>query len=325
MGKERSLGNRYDDSYDSRENGGQKSFLNFPKGTKFYKAEENGKNKINIIPYEIKSKNHPLVKAGKAKVGELAYNLDVWVHKAIGPSKKSVVCPKKTYGTGICPICDQAQVYYEQEQKKEYDNTKAKRRVLYNVEDVNKPEEGFLVFNTAHVYFEKKIIEVAKEESEGGPILPFADIDKGKVIKFRGCTPEMGKVPYEFESITFIDREVRLKDAMIDKTVSFDEWIVMYTTDELTKILFGADDDDEEEEEDSVPSKSQERVAKPKDDAADDEDELPSKPRASKDNDDDAPVANKCPSGYVWHKDNDEQPGCSKCDPAIWRKCAKNL
>lgn len=324
MGKERSLGNRYDDSYDSREGtGGGKSFLVFPKGTKFYKAEENGKNKVNVIPYEIKSKNHPLVKAGKAKVGELAYNLDVWVHKNIGPSKKSVICPKRTFNSGICPICDQAQVYYEQEQKKEYDNIKAKRRVLYNVQNVNAPEDGLMVFDTAHGYFEKKVIEVAKEESDGGPIVPFADISDGKVIKFRGCTPEMGKSVYEFESITFLDREEELKDAMIDDAISFDEFITIYTADELTKILFGADDEDEDD--DVPPSKPREKAAKPKDDAEDLMDDEDEKPKKSKAKQEDAPAKSKCPHGHKWHTDTDEFPECDKCEPATWKACSKGL
>ena len=94
------LNKRYARSYESRDDRKVATVkaLNFKKLDKeveFYKVEE-GENSFDIIPYEIKTKNHPLVRTGEAQVGEWDYVLDYFVHKNVGAGQAQVVCLKNT-------------------------------------------------------------------------------------------------------------------------------------------------------------------------------------------------------------------------------------
>lgn len=315
---------RYEDSYNSREgNSGKKGVFKWPKGVQFFKAVEGPKNKINIVPYVIKSKHHPLVKAGKAEIGDIDYVLDVFVHRSVGPMKQDVICPKKTYN-GICPICDAAQEFYQNDDKKSYDAIKAKRRVFYNVEDVNDPDKGLMVFEASHPYFEKELIDAARDASEDGPILPFADIKDGKTIKFKGVAPEMGKNIYEFKSFTFLDREEELSDKLIDKAISFDELITLHSAEELNKILYGGGDEDVDDDDDDkpAPTKKASKPVKEDEDEEDDEEEAKPPKKATKSDGDDADGPT-CPhKGGKFGKDTDKYEECED-ECKHYRACLK--
>ena len=101
------LAKRYSSSYGSRDGGssskgGVINYRNYDGEVTFFSPTE-GKHRINIIPYTIKSKNHPLVKRGEAEIGEQDYIMDFYVHRGVGPAEKSVLCLKNTYGKP-CPI-----------------------------------------------------------------------------------------------------------------------------------------------------------------------------------------------------------------------------
>ena len=114
--KKSKLASRYAESYNSRNSGGKRAgVIDWKKldgDVKFFTPKE-GRNRINIIPYVIKTKNHPLVRSKSAEVGDLDYVLDVYTHRGVGPTESTVLCLKETYEKP-CPVCELMQKLKEE-------------------------------------------------------------------------------------------------------------------------------------------------------------------------------------------------------------------
>ena len=334
--KSANLSKRYQSSYETKDSGGAKTgVMDWGKvdgEVSFFKPVE-GKNRINIIPYTIKSKNHPLVRKGDFEIGDSDYVMDVYVHRSIGPSEASVICLKSTYGKP-CPICEQSALLIKQGKEKEGKDLRSKRRVFYNVEDLKEPGK-VKIFEASHNLFEKELIDEARDDDEGG-FVNFADPAEGKEIKFRGSETSFNKTKYlEFKSFSFVDRDEPLSDDLLESAVSFDEIMRVPTYEEVEKILYGQEDDDDEPEE--KPAKSARKPSTDDDEDDEPEDDEPPKPKGKKkpakeesDDDDDEPEeekpkpkksAGKCPFGHAFGKDTDAFEECDDCD--CWDKCMK--
>ncbi len=345
--KKGKLAKRYQASYESKGSmGGKVGVMDWKKvdgEVQFFSPVE-GRNRINIIPYVIKSKNHPLVKKGEFEIGDKDYVMDVYVHRGVGPSEASVLCLKNTYGKP-CPICEQSQVLRKQGKEEEAGALKASRRVFYNVQDLKNPDT-LKVFEASHYLFEKELIDEARDDDEGG-FVDFADEETGKEIKFRCSKVTKGKLEFnEFKSFSFEDRDENIPDELLENAISFDEILRVPTYDEVEKILYGRDDDDDEEdddEENETATKTakkklvvneddeevEEEVEKPAskksvkknrdddDDDDDDDEEVPAKPatksKAVEDNDDDNDDEDETPVKKPSKKEKDCGGDCSKC------------
>jgi hypothetical protein len=314
---------------------------------KFFQPIE-GKNKINIIPFEIKSKNHPLVRQGQMEVGDLDYSLDIYVHRNIGPSESAVVCLKKTFGKP-CPICEEAERLKKAGKEKEVAALHAKRRVYYNVEDVRRKPGVVQIFDVSHHLFEKELLDEARSGDEGEEsIINFYDAEIGKVVNFRASKTSQGGFDFlEYKSFSFTERDEPIDDDLLASAISFDMCLNVLSYEEVQALLYGADEDDDEgEEEEQLKRKSAKKVgeeeeeedkpsrkppAKPKRKPVEDDDEeeeeeedeeeeeKPSKKSSAKSG---KPVANgKCPNGHKYGKDADEYEECEDCD--LWIKCSK--
>jgi hypothetical protein len=353
--KNSSLSKRATISYKTKEQGGGGSrvinWKDVDSEVRFFQPAV-GKNAINIIPFEIKSKNHPLVKQGQMEIGELDYCLDIWVHRNIGPSESSVICLKKTYGRA-CPICEEADKFKKQGKEKEAAALSARRRVFYNVEDTRKKPGELQVFEVSHYLFEKELIDEARNEEEGDEsFVDFADPEIGSVIRFRCSKTSQGGFEFnDFKSFSFAEREDTIDGDLLTAAISFDEYLNVLDYEQVQAILFGADEDDEESEEDDEPSakKTDRKVARDDEDGEEEEEEEPVKKPVKKTSsakpnkkpvddedeeseEDDEPSAKKasakskatagrlkCPSGHTFGKDADEHDECEDCD--IWSKC----
>ena len=281
--KKGGLAKRYQASYESKgSSGGKAGVMDWKKvdgEVQFFSPAE-GRNRINIIPYTIKSKNHPLVKKGEFEVGDKDYVMDIFVHRGVGPSEASVLCLKNTYGKP-CPICEQSALLRKQGKEDEAGALKPSRRVFYNVQDLKNPDV-LKVFEASHYLFEKELIDEARDDEEGG-FVDFADEESGKEIKFRCSKTSKGGFEFnEFKSFSFEDRDENIPDELLESAISFDEIMNVPTYEEAEKILYGRDEDEEdEEEEDEVPAKksSKKAVAKDEDDddAEDEEEPAPNK------------------------------------------------
>lgn len=364
INKKKSMMKRYQVSYESKESGApaKAGIMNWKKveGDVTFFSPIEGRNRINIIPYIIKTKNHPLVKRGEFEIGDKDYVMDVFVHRGVGPSEASVLCLKSTYGKP-CPICEQSAIIRKQGKEEEAGALKASRRVFYNIQDMKEPDK-LKVFETSHYLFEKELIDEARDDEEGG-FIDFADPIDGKEIKFRASDVQKGSIKYkEFKSFSFEDRDDPISDELLESAISFDEIMNVPTYEEVEKILFGQDDDedeesdefvkkskhnddsDDEDEEDRPVKKSSkkyededddESVEKPakksaknrddEDEENGDEEESPKKP-AKKVEDDDEPEppkksCGKCPFGHCFGIDDDKYDDCDDCD--VWDKCVK--
>ena len=353
------LAKRYSASYGSKDGGntskgGVINYRNYDGDITFFSPTE-GKHRINIIPFTIKSKNHPLVKKGEAEIGEQDYVMDFYVHRGVGPAEKSVICLKNTYGKP-CPICEHSANLRKNGKEEEAKALKPSRRVAYNIEDLKEPGK-LKVFETSHYLFEKELIEEARDDEEGG-FIDFADPEEGKEIKFRASKTTKGNMEFtEFKSFSFEDRDEPISEELLDSAISFDELLVVPTYEEVEKILYGDDDEQEDEKpvnksknceedesdeddnsEDDVPKKSkkpvdeddEEEVDEPKskksvkDDDDDFEEEKPVKKSKSSD-DEPKPksksTGEKCPCGYKFGDECDDHDECDDCE--IWHKCVK--
>ena len=317
MKKKGGLSKRYKSSYESKDSGGGKSgvmnFKNLNREIEFFSPSE-GRNRINIIPYEIKTKNHPLVRKGEFEVGDKDYVMDVFVHKFIGPTESTVLCLKSTFGKP-CPICEQSALLKKQGKDKESSDLKASRRVFYNVEDLKNP--GIVkVFETSHFLFEKELIDEAR--GDDGDFIDFADEESGKEVKFRCLKVKKGGFEFnEFKSFDFDDREEPLSEDLIENAISFDEILNVPTYEEAEKILFGSDDDEEDEKH------SKKNPNREDDEGSEDgeEFETPKKSPKNRDEDDSEESCDKCPFNHKFGKDCDEHDDCNDCD--CWDKCCK--
>ena len=305
-GKKSKFAKRYQSSYRSKDSsGGSKSgVFDWKKvsDVSFFSPVE-GRNRINIIPYTIKTKNHPLVRRGEFDVGDLDYVLDIFVHRNIGPSESTVLCLKSTLGKP-CPICEQSAMLRKQGKEKEANELKASRRVVYNVQDMKEPDK-LKIFETSHFLFEKELIDESRDE-EGG-FVDFAGPDDGKEIKFRCSEVQNGAMKFkEFKSFSFEDRDEPIPEELIEKAISFDDILKIPTYDEVEKILLGSDDGEDEE----VESKDETEEVESKDET---EEVKPSKSNRRD-------FESKCPFGHNFGVDCDCYDDCyNYCDK--WDKC----
>lgn len=331
-GKKSKLAKRYQASYQSKDsdNGGKVGVMDWKKIDReisFFSPIE-GRNRINIIPYEIKTKNHPLVKRGEFEVGDLDYVMDFFVHRNIGPSESSVVCLKNTFGKP-CPICEQSALLRKQGKEQEANELKASRRVIYNVQDLKDPEK-VKVFETSHFLFEKELIDESRDE-EGG-FVDFADPTDGKEIKFRCQEVQKGSMKFkEYKSFSFEDRDEEIDDDLLEQAISFDEVIRVPTYEEVEKILYGSEDeDDEEPKKKKVEEDEDDEELKKKKVEEDYEEEVEESSKKKKsfedldDVEDEEPKKSsggKCPFGHKFGVDCDEHNDCDNCDK--WDSCFK--
>jgi len=245
MKRDSGLSARYHFSAETAEKGGGRDPFKFPSGTKFFSPAE-GRNRIRIVPYTVKSEEHPLVVRAMTKVGKLDYVMDVYVHKMIGIDNESVLCLKKNFGK-FCPICEKVAKLRAEGKEKEYGALKAQRRVYYNVLDLDNLKEGVQVFSVSHYLFERRLIAEASYEAQnrGEEIVDFADPDEGCIVEFRGERKKMGANSYmDFESFRFRKDDEPLSKEDLKDALNFDEIMIVRSADEMEQLLSGSERDE---------------------------------------------------------------------------------
>lgn len=321
---------------------GQK-FTNIPNGTSFFKPKK-GTHSIDVIPYRITVDNHPI---GASK-GEEWYQRTIYVHYNVGPEEKTYLC-RKTIDQR-CPICEHAAKLRKKvrEEDEEIINAlKPKERELYNVIDLDNPDEGIQLFEMSYFLF-GKLLET--EMNEGADdYVGFADPVNGYTLRIRFTEKTMGQGnPFlETSRIDFIERKKPYKMEIIDKAVDLDRILNVLSYEELEAIFTGAESprsssnrQEEEEEKPRTPrteessNKREKQREENKDDSNDendDDDEHNNKaaksekeqekprdtPKSTKNEDSDSL---ECPieKGAFGIK-TDDLDGCESCD--LWEKC----
>lgn len=270
--KSNSLKDRLNNSYKNKDRGGgnRVGVFDYKKvpDVKFFSpnladgGKNKGKNVVSIVPYEVKTKNDPLVRSGDAAIGDLSYVFDYYKHTS-PITKADIICMKNTYNKP-CEICAKAEELKKAGKKAESYALKASRRCAYNLFDHNHPENGVQVFEISHFLFEKELIEEARGQADGDDFIDFTDPEDGKAINFRAEKVSKsfgeGQAPSkftEFKGFQFVDRPEALEDSVLEGAVSFDEIVKIPTEKEIEKLFYGDDDKgDDDEDEDSDDEES---------------------------------------------------------------------
>jgi hypothetical protein len=233
---------------------------------------ENGKHKIDIIPY-LAGKNDPQIEKG-----EPTYLLDIWVHRSIGPGGDPYVCLAKTYKRD-CPICEYRKEYEGELSEEQMDNLKPRRRTIYNVVERTTEEtrkKGVQVWDVAHFFMEKNILPQAENPDTGG-VLAFSDPEDGYTIFFKKSG---SKDTTKYEGHKLLPRDYKISDKILDQAYTLDSLIHVPTEEELEKAIKGLkkksskkdEDEDEMEDDDEEETTTKRKKGKAKD-VDDDEDE----------------------------------------------------
>lgn len=304
MLNKKGLMSRYQQSYQTKESNniprvGIWDFNKLSHEVEFFKPED-GRNTINIIPFKIKNKNHPLVKRGILNIGDMDYVMDVFVHKNVGAGGATVVCLKQTYGKP-CPICEFRAKLKKEGRDKEADAFKFSRRAIYNVQDIKNPEK-LKLFDVSHYLFEKELIDEASDGENGENFVDFADIENGKQINFKSVKVSKGGFEFnEYKSFSFRDREKPLNDSIINEAISLDDILNVLSYEEIEKLLFNKVDEEDEEFYEERPIDEVKEESKPKAEA---------KPATK----------TQCPYNHKYGVDCEKHEDCDNCE--CWDACS---
>lgn len=291
-------------SNDEKDYGGNnaKQYLNLKDldTDKIFFKPQKGKNLIDVIPFVAETDNSP-----RSKKGEVDYLLDVYVHRAVGPGKDNFLCLQKNYKQR-CPICEHIdELKKEGEDEELIKELKPKRRVVYNVIDLNSESQKIQLFETSHFKFEKEIQEEA-ETDEDGELVVFFDPEDGMSVSFKGIESTFNKKEFiEIKKVSLVEREDQYKESIIEKAIALDTLLIIPSYEEVAAAFFGMESQTNDEEEKPDSKKSPKKIQV--DD--EDEEERPSKNKKT----------NSCPYGHKFGADCDKHDECEDCDS--WDKC----
>ncbi len=261
--------------------GGVESWFRLPDGVRVWTPTKKGVYKLDFLPYEVTTENHP---------NEIAPGI-VWkqypfkVHHSVGPDKKSFICPT-TIGKK-CPICEEiARLSKDYDANEDIIKTlRPQRYMAYNIVDPDDEEKVAILAMSVGKF--SNLLDKELEESDED-IANFFDVtEDGRTVRVRFSDAEYGGRQYlEATKIDFLEREAMDEDEIFNKTVNLDEIFVVPDYEKLAS-LFQQDDDGDDDEDDEVPVKKSkekpvQKKAKPPvdndnedDDDDDDEDDEP--------------------------------------------------
>ena len=342
VGKKESYRDRMRRSFEEKEssNGGT-SILKLPEGMEWWKPKD-GPNLINILPYEVSIANHPDVNQG-----DYYYEKTIFVHYL---GKKSYICPKTI--NKPCSVCEHRSTLLRDKADPDLiESFRAKKRQIFNVEDIENAPGKIKIWEYAHFYFggalEQEVNRLVKHPKRPRPeIATFCHPDDGfsleltfKAGSFKGHDVK------DCTHIEFVEREP-LTDAML-KTLNLDTILNVLDNDKLKAIFLGTGDepiDDNDNpfiQEEPTPT-TRRKVAEetpapvtrrraaavepkpePEEEEAEPEPEpVPARRRGAVA---EAPAKAKtpvCGFGGTWGKDCEKLDACNdECPTNVWEKC----
>lgn len=207
-----------------------------PAGVEVWQCKE-GDHLIDILPWPAGSDMPIDPSSGDPVIeeGDLAYVLDIRVHQNVGSMKVPYVCPYENFGDP-CPICEF--IKENDLEKEDWKAVAAKRRVFYLIwlhDSRDTEKKGLMLWEISHYSMEEKIAAIAALPKGGGAI-NFSDFDEGKSIAF--SRKGSGANNTQYLGHRFIDREVRIPDALLDRVFSVDQVVKMHPTYEEIETAF---------------------------------------------------------------------------------------
>jgi len=302
--------NMRSDQGDRHGGAGFTDFIKNVNGLEKWKPQK-GPNRIDIIPYNL-SKSHPLVINGQAEEGDTLYNLEVYVHKNVGPNGSNYVCLNQ-FGKR-CPLCEESKRLRDIDNKQSTELF-AKRRVIYLLHDLQNDKYGWWDTGFKSVQQRLNAQEQFETDENGGKVNVY-DWENGRTIRFVGTEKQFnGKNFIEPDGFNFVQRKP-LSDEVLSHSVDLSTYLNIPSEETLEKILSGvavptsaptsADDTKFDKEFDSQNEESYSAV-----------DSISQPQQNNK-----SSACQSCPSGYNWGE-ADSHDECSSCPTEIWEKCVK--
>ncbi|MGW8180172.1 MAG: hypothetical protein ACWGQW_15645 [bacterium] len=242
---------------------------------------DDGDHEIDIIPF-IGTKDHP------QHPDKIAYSVDLYVHKNIGPGNDHFVCPK-TYGEP-CPICEYLSANYPVGSEL-FSKIKSQERSIYLVwvHDTDEEEKkGIQIWDVAKFFFGEYLKKLSAATRRGGGATIWSEIDEtGKSIAW--TVKQVGEGKVQYYAHRFVDRTDPIPDWILGQvTFQLDDLIKLKPTyDEIAESFYNKPP--------SLP------------DASDKEEIVKS-------------ADSDCPEGGTIGKDFKQFDNCNECP--IWDECS---
>jgi hypothetical protein len=266
------------------------SYVNLPKGVKFFNPEPGERSKFDIIPYIVTDKKHPCKDEahGIAMPGDIWYRRPYRTHKNVGVDKETIVCPT-SFGKP-CPICEyRSKRFDEGADKKELEAMNTSERNLYAVIPIGMKdfEETVHVMDISRFCFQTELKEELKEHPD---FEIFPDLEEGLTLNVRFSSETVGAKGKPFPKANRIDfkkRDYSYEESMLDDVPKLDDVFVVLSYDEIKEKFWEQDQDETSDErvvevdDDERPKKS---LRREKDEDSEPERKVPV--RRSKTNDD---------------------------------------
>ena len=244
--------------------------VRLPQGMKNFGIKKAGTYRIDIIPYVVTQEGNRW-----ADPGFLHYERSYFAHRNVGPNQDMYVCPARTWDKR-CPICEHRAKLSDDP---ESDATLLKEMVpkerqLFNVIDLDHPEEGVQMWDISHHLFGKLLDAKIKMEDEGDNYSTFHHLEDGMYLKLGAVEKSMGggRPFYEVVDIEFKRRKEQYTDAIMEKCADLDAALIEVPYKELRAIFLQLEGDAKQEE---SPSRNGALKAgkKPQEDVADFDDD----------------------------------------------------
>ena len=292
---------------ETHKSGYESTSLKLPKEVKLFKLDKEGTRRVDILPYRATIAN-PMVRDGLIEEGDLYFERTFYVHRGIGPNQDTYVCPAKS-ANQRCPICEyRAKLAKDPESDEEQIKALAwKERQLWNVIDLDAPDEGVQLWDISYHLFGKLMDKAVRDADPDEDFEYFPDLANGKTLKLGIAEKSFaGRNFYEVQTIGFKPRKRNYDESILDDVYCLDDLIQVLPYEKLKSILFMTEEsrvDDEEEEERprkkssaSGAAKSTKGAPSSASDDDDDEDEPPVRKKRTKapvDDDEDEPPVRK--------------------------------
>ena len=326
MSKKKDKKRRYGNAREvaeKRSSGANYGYIKIPKDVKMFTPEPETVAVLDILPYEVTDENH----MDKIEPGTLWYKKPFKVHKNVGPSDDSYICPT-TYNKA-CPICDHGEELRRDEDAddKAIEKTRAKFRNLYVVKvrdyDGKKKfdKKVFHLFDFSDFLFQE-VFETQLKKKEGFDSFFLPDEGMSLEITFDEGSFGGHKFP-KVTRVDFVDRKKQYDEDIVDEVPNLDEDVLnLLSYDELEAKFFGDDvsvSKSEETEEEKPKKKDKKKKKKEKEAEPEEAEEVTKKDKKKKKKDKKKDDELECPYDHKFGKDCDKFDDCADCE--LWNEC----
>ena len=327
-------------------------YLKLGRDVQIFKEEPGSRVRLDIMPYEVTDQNHPDRNddLGIAQKGDLWYKRPFKIHRNIGASNETVVCP-----TGIgkkCPICEyRTKRMREGADKEETNALRPALRNLYAVVPVDSKSHEAVphVWDISQYLFQNLLNDELEEDAD---YERFPELEDGLTLRIRFDSKTIGKSnPFaEASRIDFEDRKKAYGEDILEDIPNLDDMLTILSYKQLEAMFMEVEDEDiaeedveEAEEKDDIPKPPRRRRKKaepePEEDEEEEEEEeeeVPDEEEEPEEEEEEKPKPKtrtrtrdkkkgkkdekeRCPYGHRFGIDTEEFDDCDECEE--WDDC----